>query len=63
MNMTTERSFTFEKVANMVFCVSVCGLVWYAWHAEDFTERKKRNAIARLKKAFNGDVIFYFNGV
>ena len=61
--MKTERSFTFQHVANMVYCVSVCGLVWYAWHEDEFTEKKKRNAIAKIKRAYNDDVIFYFEGV
>ena len=59
----TEAKFTIEKVANMIFCTSGCGLVWYAWNEEEFTRRKLNNAIAKIKAGFNGAVVFVFNGV
>lgn len=54
------QTFTFEKVSNMVFLTSEHGLVWYAWDESEFTERKKLNAIARIKKQFNNMVCFVF---
>lgn len=59
--MIREVTFTFERVANMIFCTDDCGLVWYAWHEEDFTPRKQQNAIARIKAGHCGHVVFVFN--
>ena len=55
--MTT---FKIEKVANMVFITSECGVVFYAWNIEEYTERKRNNAIARLKEQYNNRVCFVF---
>lgn len=55
------KTFTFEKCNNMIFLTSDCNTVWYAWDIAEFTERKRRNAIARLKTQFNNLVCFVFN--
>ena len=52
--------FIFEKVSNMIFLSSEYGIVWYAWDESEFTERKKLNAIARIKNRYNGNVCFEF---
>jgi len=52
--------FIIEKVANMVFITSECGVVFYAWNIEDYTERKRNNAIAKLKQQYNNNVCFVF---
>lgn len=52
--------FIFEKVSNMIFLSSEYGIVWYAWDESEFTERKKLNAIARIKRNYNGNVCFVF---
>lgn len=61
MNGKTEKTFTFERVSNMVYLTSECGLVWYAWDESEFTNRKRNNAIARIKAQFNNLVCFVFN--
>ena len=58
-----EKVFTFSKVGNMVFLCSDWDIVYYAWDENEFTERKKLNAIARIKKQFVCNVVFMFNGV
>lgn len=55
-----EKMFTFSKVGNMVFLCSDWDIVYYAWDENEFTERKKLNAIARIKKQFNNMVCFVF---
>ena len=40
--------FTIEKVANMVFITSDCGVVFKSWMADEFTERKLNNAIKKI---------------
>lgn len=40
----------FEKVGELVFLVSECGTLFRTWRADEFTERKKRNAMARVRK-------------
>lgn len=52
--------FIIEKVSNMVFITSECGVVFYAWNIEDYTKRKRDNAIAKLKACYNGNVCFEF---
>lgn len=52
--------FKFEKVCNMVLLTSECGIVWESWDESEFTERKKTNAIARIKSQYNGNVCFIF---
>lgn len=55
--------FKFERIANMVFCTSDCGVVFYSWMDYEFTKRKMQNAIARIKSQYNGKVCFSFYGV
>lgn len=55
------KTFTFEKVSNMIMLISDVNTVWYAWDISEFTDRKKHNAIARLKTQFNNLVCFVFN--
>jgi len=55
------KTFTFEKVSNMIMLISDVNTVWYAWDISEFTDRKKHNAIARLKNQFNNMVCFVFN--
>lgn len=52
--------FIIEKVGNMVFITSECGIVFYAWNIEDYTERKRNNAIARLKNQYCNNICFVF---
>ena len=59
--MTRQVTFTFDHVGNMIFCTSDCGIVWYAWHEDEFTKRKQQNAIARIKAGYNDNVVFVFN--
>lgn len=46
--------FTIEKVANMIFITSECGVIFNTWNETDFTERKLNNAIKRIQKNLNG---------
>ena len=41
-------TFTIEKVANMVFITSDCGVIFKAWEIGEFTERKLQNAIKKI---------------
>ena len=56
-------TFKFQKVANMVYLVSECDVIFNSWMACDFTKRKMENAIAKLKTCYNGNVCFVFDGV
>ena len=40
----------FQKVGESVFLVSECGTIFRTWRADEFTDRKKRNAMASVKK-------------
>ena len=40
--------FTIEKVANMIFITSDCGVIFKSWMADEFTERKLNNAIKKI---------------
>lgn len=46
--------FKIEKVANMVYITSECGVIFKSWHEQDFTERKLKNATNRITKALDG---------
>lgn len=50
--------FTIEKVANMIFITSDCGIVFKAWEENDFTERKLKNAIDRITKKYKNPCEF-----
>lgn len=47
-------TFKIEKVANMIFITSECGVIFKSWNEKDFTERKLKNAINRITKALDG---------
>lgn len=53
--MTT---FKIEKVANMIFVTSECGVVFKAWNEEEFTEKKLSNTMNRISKNYSGNVEF-----
>lgn len=40
--------FKIEKVANMVYITTDCGVVFKAWEIGEFTERKLQNAIKKI---------------
>ena len=41
--------FEFQRVANMVYLVGEGDIVFKAWMADEFTEKKKQNAIKKIK--------------
>ena len=51
-------TFTIEKVANMIFVTSECGVIFKAWNVEDFTEQKLNNTIKKISKDLNGNATF-----
>lgn len=51
-------TFKIEKVANMVFISSDCGVVFNAWDETEFTERKLQNAMNRINKNLCGNAKF-----
>lgn len=53
--MTT---FKIEKVANMIFITSDCGVIFKAWNNAEFTERKLNNQIKKIQDCLNGNAIF-----
>lgn len=42
--------FEFQRVANMVYLVGEGDIVFKAWMADEFTERKKENAKKSILK-------------
>lgn len=44
----SEMQFTLEKVGNMVYLVGEGDIIFKAWMADEFTERKLTNAIKRI---------------
>lgn len=50
--------FTIEKVANMVFISTDCGVIFNAWDINEFTERKLNNAMNRISKNLCGNAEF-----
>lgn len=53
--------FTVERVANMIFITSECGVVFKSWMADEFTERKLKNAMNKIRRDYPGngnEVIF-----
>lgn len=50
--------FTVEKVANMVFVVSECGVIFKSWLVDDFTERKLNNTMKRINNDLKGRAEF-----
>lgn len=51
-------TFTIEKVANMIFVTSDCGVVFKAWHEAEFTERKLNNQIKKINDNLTGHATF-----
>lgn len=47
--------FTVKKVANMIFITSDCGTIFKSWNECEFTERKLKNAMNRIRKNYSGD--------
>lgn len=52
--------FKFEKVANMVYLVTE-DIIWKAWMADEFTEKKAKNAMNKIMKETNGNAVFEMN--
>ncbi len=50
--------FTVEKVANMVFITSECGVIFKAWDEREITDRKLNNAMKKISKNLNGNAEF-----
>ena len=50
--------FIIEKVSNMVFITSDCGVVFNAWDEREVTERKITNAMNKILKNLNGNAEF-----
>lgn len=50
--------FTVEKVANMVFITSECGVIFKAWDEREVTEKKLNNAMKKISQNLNGDAQF-----
>ena len=42
--------FEFQKVANMVYLVGEGDIIFKAWMADEFTERKRQNAKKAILK-------------
>ena len=50
--------FKIEKVANMIFITNNYDTIFKAWNIEEFTERKLKNAITKIKDDYCGNVEF-----
>ncbi len=50
--------FIIEKVANMIFISTDCGVIFRAWDEREFTERKLNNAIKKLTNEQCGNAEF-----
>lgn len=50
--------FKIEKIANIVFITSDCGTIFRTWNGNDFTERKLKNAVAKITNDLNGNAEF-----
>jgi hypothetical protein len=53
----TKVKFEFEKVANMVFLVKG-NQIWRAWEESEFTDRKMKNAMNKIRKNYQTEVEF-----
>lgn len=47
--------FKIEKVANMIFITAEGDIIFKAWDEYEFTERKLKNAINKIKRCYQGD--------
>ena len=52
------EKFRIEKVSNMIMIIDECGQVWRAWDETEFTERKLKNAVNRIKRNYQKEVEF-----
>lgn len=52
----------FQKVGESVFLVSECGTIFRTWRADEFTERKKENAKASIRKTAPRGAAIEFEG-
>lgn len=52
------KKFEIKKVANMVMVIDGCGQVWRTWDETEFTERKMKNAVNRIKRSYQAEVEF-----
>lgn len=48
--------FTLEKISNMVFLTSSCGVIFQAWDSSEFTERKYENAKKKIQKNYKEEI-------
>lgn len=48
--------FTLEKVGNMVYLVGEGDIIFKAWMADEFTERKLTNAVKKISADLNGNM-------
>lgn len=53
-----KMKFTVEKVANMVFITSECGVIFAAWDEREITGRKLNNAMKKISRNLNGNAEF-----
>ncbi|MBR6678696.1 MAG: hypothetical protein IKL58_00385 [Phascolarctobacterium sp.] len=49
-------TFTLEKVSNMIFLTTDQDVIFKAWDASEFTERKLANAIRKLQACYVGKI-------
>lgn len=49
--------FTLEKVGNMVYLVGEGDIIFKAWMADEFTERKLTNAIKRISDDIGREIV------
>lgn len=47
--------FEIKQVANLIFIVAEGDIVFKAWDESEFTERKLKNAIAKIQKCYPGE--------
>lgn len=51
--------FKIEKIANIIYISTIeDNVIFKAWDERDFTERKLKNAINKIKKEYNENVKF-----
>lgn len=49
--------FTLEKVGNMVYLVGEGDIIFKAWMADEFTERKLNNALKRISNDLGREIV------
>lgn len=45
-------TFKLERVSNMIFLTGDCDVVFKAWDASEFSERKLSNALKKLQACY-----------